>query len=149
MNIEETKEAIRVMQAFVDGKKIIYEKIFTDSPTWNWYETKYEIADEIQQPTYRPFKNAEEFKPYRDKYFKYKNCDFPTYVKTFSYNDSGIKTINGACFTWKDMFEECTFEDGSPCGVSVEQKKLCGTCANSNCNGMCLTCNNRSHWEQK
>ena len=47
MNIEETKEAIRVMQAFVDGKDvesmydgkwaIIYE------PRWNWDNTQYRI----------------------------------------------------------------------------------------------------------
>jgi hypothetical protein len=39
MNIEETKEAIRVMQAFVDGKEVIsmYAPADTaDDPYWNW-----------------------------------------------------------------------------------------------------------------
>jgi exonuclease VII small subunit len=48
MSIEETKEAIRVMQAFVDGKKVEYQ--ISDgtwlvglSPSWNWPSTRYRI----------------------------------------------------------------------------------------------------------
>jgi hypothetical protein len=39
MNIEETKECIRVMQAFVDGKEVISMRTPTataDDPYWNW-----------------------------------------------------------------------------------------------------------------
>jgi hypothetical protein len=39
MNIEQTKEAIRIMQAFVDGKEVISmttPAVTTDSPSWNW-----------------------------------------------------------------------------------------------------------------
>jgi len=39
MNIEQTKEAIRVMQAFVDGKEVISMRTPTaiaDDPYWNW-----------------------------------------------------------------------------------------------------------------
>ena len=48
MSIEETKEAIRVMQAFVDGKEVEYQ--ISDgtwlvglSPNWNWPSTRYRI----------------------------------------------------------------------------------------------------------
>jgi hypothetical protein len=48
MSIEETKEAIRVMQAFVDGKKVEYQ--ISDgtwlvglTPSWNWPSTRYRI----------------------------------------------------------------------------------------------------------
>ena len=48
MIIEETKEAIRVMQAFVDGKKVEYQ--ISDgtwlvglTPSWNWPSTRYRI----------------------------------------------------------------------------------------------------------
>jgi hypothetical protein len=47
MNIEETKEAIRVMQAFVDGKEVehryngIWVKLYV--PRWGWDDTKYRI----------------------------------------------------------------------------------------------------------
>jgi hypothetical protein len=39
MNIEETIEAIRIMQAFVDGKEVISMRAPTataDDPYWNW-----------------------------------------------------------------------------------------------------------------
>ena len=48
MNIEQTKEAIRVMQAFVDGKEIqslapFEEWITTDQPAWNFTSYTYRI----------------------------------------------------------------------------------------------------------
>jgi hypothetical protein len=48
MNIEETKEAIRVMQAYVDGKEVEafspcqkWERVTT--PRWGWDDTQYRI----------------------------------------------------------------------------------------------------------
>ena len=48
MNIEQTKEAIRIMQAFVDGKEVEYERpdgIWTiiNNPCWNWNSQEYRI----------------------------------------------------------------------------------------------------------
>jgi len=48
MNIEETKEAIRVMQAYVDGKEVQYkvpigEWISTDQPAWNFVGYIYRV----------------------------------------------------------------------------------------------------------
>jgi hypothetical protein len=47
MNIEQTKEAIRVMQAFVDGKEIqiIYAGVWrlASTPRWGWDDTEYRI----------------------------------------------------------------------------------------------------------
>jgi hypothetical protein len=48
MNIEQTKEAIRIMQAFVDGKEV---EAFspnkkwgrTPAPRWDWDDTEYRI----------------------------------------------------------------------------------------------------------
>ena len=44
MNIDETKEAIKVMQAFVDGKEVTN----TENPHWNWAGNleSYEIKPE-------------------------------------------------------------------------------------------------------
>jgi hypothetical protein len=58
MNIEQTKEAIRIMQAFVDGKEVewdcrgieIWETII--SPKWNWIDNKYRIKP---APVLRPW----------------------------------------------------------------------------------------------
>ena len=58
MNIEETKEAIRVMQAFVDGKEVIVRHIKLAiwdtliSPTWNWDDCEYRIKP---TPVLRPW----------------------------------------------------------------------------------------------
>jgi len=56
MNIEQTKEAIRVMQAFVDGKEVEYWYYETwvkiHVPRWNWGNTEYRIKP---TPTFRPW----------------------------------------------------------------------------------------------
>jgi len=42
MNIEQTKKAIAVMQAFVDGKKIkIKGPYAVKEPEWNWTDNDY------------------------------------------------------------------------------------------------------------
>ena len=48
MNIEQTIEAIRIMQAYVDGKEVQYkvpigEWISTDQPAWNFFGYIYRI----------------------------------------------------------------------------------------------------------
>jgi hypothetical protein len=57
MSIEETKECIRVMQAFVDGKDL--EGLGPDGkwqlvrfPRWGWDDTQYRIKP---TPTFRPW----------------------------------------------------------------------------------------------
>ena len=48
MNIEQTKEAIRVMQAYVDGNEVEFkwgsmDWNSTDKPEWNWSAYDYRI----------------------------------------------------------------------------------------------------------
>jgi hypothetical protein len=56
MNIEETKECIRVMQAFVDGKEVehwYYEMwVKIHVPRWDWGNTEYRIKP---TPVLRPW----------------------------------------------------------------------------------------------
>jgi hypothetical protein len=64
------------------------------------------------KPQYRPFANAKEFEPYRDKWWMYK--DDPTLRPPAAYN--------GTCHAanrWDVSFERKIFEDGSPFGVKV------------------------------
>ncbi|MDI9409365.1 MAG: hypothetical protein QM523_09000 [Candidatus Pacebacteria bacterium] len=71
MNIEQTIEAIRVMQAYVDGKEVQYEVpnkewITTDQPAWNFISYNYRIkptatlrpwtADEVPLGAWMRFK---------------------------------------------------------------------------------------------
>jgi hypothetical protein len=56
MNIEQTKEAIKVMQAFVDGKEVqsMYDGKWASVtvPRWNWDDTQYRIKP---TPVLRPW----------------------------------------------------------------------------------------------
>lgn len=66
MTKEETKHAIAIMQAYVDGKDIEYKDYNDRSrywneanfPNWNWFSTNYRIKPEIK---YRPYNCVEEF----------------------------------------------------------------------------------------
>lgn len=57
MTQEETKEAIKVMQAFVDGKKIQFKRIkgknwvnCTENPFWDWFGFTYRITPNQEEP---------------------------------------------------------------------------------------------------
>jgi len=90
MKLEHTKEAIRVMQAFVDGKEVEYLHsgtegwVTTTNPSWNWTNCFYRIkptpvlrpwtADEVPlgaqmrnplNPDHRWLVNQTEFEPVR------------------------------------------------------------------------------------
>lgn len=56
MNIEQTKEAIKLMQAFVDGKEVELRYngkwASNDSPSWNWSGCIYRIKP---TPVLRPW----------------------------------------------------------------------------------------------
>lgn len=54
MNKEQTKQAIAVMQGYVEGKTIQYRydekqewKTLSPFPNWNWLEADYRIAPEV------------------------------------------------------------------------------------------------------
>lgn len=61
MNIEQTKEAIKVMQAFVDGQTVTQRStdssiVITKYPAWDWFMYTYDIKPE---PKLRPWKPEE------------------------------------------------------------------------------------------
>ena len=73
MNRDETIEAIRIMQAYVDGKEVEYQIrgghwVAAMPPNWNWPNTQYRIkptatlrpwtADEVPLGAWIRFKNA-------------------------------------------------------------------------------------------
>jgi hypothetical protein len=89
----------------------------------------YFALEVIKEPTYRPFKNAEEFKPYRDEWFKTKIEEARTArAMTVNYSDSGVVMcwydIHGnpelGCISWDGFFQSFKRENGDPCGVREE-----------------------------
>ena len=83
------------------------------------FATVWPIIRKIVKPKrYRPFANAAEFEPHRDRWFKQKSGRVDHRVKTHSYNDRKHYTGEDGD-TWQTMFNDFEFEDGSPFGVEV------------------------------
>ncbi len=77
----------------------------------------YAIVRKVERPKqYRPFANAEEFKPHRERWVRLASCD-----KGFWRFDSC--TEDGAMGAkWKDLFKTYVFDDdGTPFGVEVSE----------------------------
>ena len=78
------------------------------------------IVEEIEQPKqYRPFANAAEFEPHRDRWLNPKFAP-DQYIRTTAYIDRGhwvFEEYN----TWEKMFANYLFDDGSPFGVEVTE----------------------------
>lgn len=78
------------------------------------------------QPKYRPFKDAEEFKPFRDSWLMSTGTDAITggFERVISYDDHRVYVTIGECTDWwsyKNAMERFTFDDGSPFGVLDDQ----------------------------
>jgi hypothetical protein len=73
----------------------------------------YPIIRKVEKPKrYRPFANAEEFKPHRDRWWRMKNestdyCHPPVF-----YSDNN---------DWERAFHVLVFDDGTPFGVEVTE----------------------------
>ncbi|NBV43316.1 hypothetical protein EBR96_11205 [bacterium] len=76
----------------------------------------YPIIRKIEKPKqYRPFANAEEFKPHRDRWWRWK--EDPNYSHPpCCYSD---KFHGRWAYDWSESFCEKMFDDGSPFGVEI------------------------------
>ena len=79
-------------------------------------DSKKIIVRKIEKPKqYRPFANAAEFKPHRDRWWMFGH-DLRNHRRPpQDYDDS----LYGS-WEWQDIFESATFDDGSPFGVEVQ-----------------------------
>ena len=84
-------------------------------------DANYVIIRKIEKPKqFRPFANAAEFEPHRDKWIKRKSGNVDHRIKTHSYNN--LKHYTGDIGdTWQAMFDDYEFEDGTPFGVEVTE----------------------------
>jgi hypothetical protein len=75
------------------------------------------IIRKIEKPAaYRPFKSAEEFKPHRDRWWRYNDDHKESLYPPAAYGQKGHHTQN-----WKDSFDSKTFDDGTPFGVKIDE----------------------------
>jgi len=100
---------------------IFSHNLGVDMSDGNLRPIPYFALEVIKEPTYRPFKNAEEFKPYREKWVRYKhNINAPSYeaFRPFRYSDDDIELLK--LLTWEQAFNDVIFEDGTPFGIKEE-----------------------------
>jgi hypothetical protein len=86
------------------------------------------IIRKIEKPAkYRPFANAEEYKPHRDRWLTRKDKSDPTHVdgacRVVAYDDQGLWFTTGNYHTWEAAFDSgrCFDDDGTPFGVRIDE----------------------------
>ena len=128
MNRKESAELLPIIQAFAEGKTIQYYDTLIDIDDWEDCENpdfenltyKFRIKPE---PTYRPFKDAEEC---WQEMLKHKPFGW---VKSTLFKDFTLVNrvttlyveINRDIIDYKDALEKFTFADDTPFGVKVEE----------------------------
>ena len=135
MTIEETKERIAVMQAYVDGKQIqgkCSDGKWADVPEPSWsINGNFRVKPE---PKYRPFKNADECwqemlkhepfgwvkektkSSYENLACITKSSEYPISFAGYGSEDMGGMVVRPA-HSFDRMFKFFTFADGTPLGV--------------------------------
>lgn len=128
MTRKEAKDLLPIIQAFAEGKEI--EDLYkgTKSP---WFKIKdmdfnggiiFRIKPE---PKYRPFANVEEcwqemLKHQPFGWVKMKDTESGYYILKGITNQVVIG-LNETPFSYKKVFEDYIFADGTPFGVKVEE----------------------------
>ena len=76
------------------------------------------VLRKIEKPAaYRPFKDAEEFKPHRDRWWRYNDSEDSEHVQPpAAYSKIGPMGSN-----WEQAFSGRVFDDGTPFGVKIDE----------------------------
>ena len=122
MNKVETENAIKVMQAYVDGKQIEYCLLNTDwrrciNPTFNWTHYDYRVAE---IPQYRPFKNSIECLQEMQKHRLNNWIGYIGRYYNITYIDDCGIYFPDHVLTFKEAYTNCTFPDTEePFGIKI------------------------------
>ena len=127
MNRKEAAELLPIIKAFSEGKVIqtsVKGKPWEDlGENITFYTNdKYRFHPE---PTYRPFKDAEECWAEMQKHqpfgwVKFKDTESGYYMLTGIARGVGVG-INDSLFSYDRVFDDYTFADGLPFGVKEEE----------------------------
>ena len=127
MNRKEAKELMPIIQAFAEGKVIESRCIKGDKSLW-YDDEDPSFDDDLEyrikpEPTYRPFKDAEECWLEMQKHqpfgwVKWNDVRYNIYVVS----STSVCLINGNCenMDFAYAYQKLTFADGTPFGVKVE-----------------------------
>jgi hypothetical protein len=118
----DTKDKIKVMQAYENGKKIQLKNESIDwsdwtrskEPDWNWGLVDYRIKP---TPTYRPYK-PEELKALVGKQIEFK--EYLMLVLSYNKDRNTISLNPCGWYDAKFLLDNAKMADGSPCGVLEE-----------------------------
>ena len=97
-----------------------------DDTVWKWdgfgpSAAKHIIIRKIEKPkAYRPFADAAEFKPHRDRWARQTRGDDVSFTRIDGYGKEGV-TIQGNAYRYQELLDNRTFDDGSPFGVEVAE----------------------------
>ena len=127
MTREEVKEMLPVLQAFAEGKTIESRCIKGDKSLW-YDDEDPSFDDDLEyrikpEPTYRPFKDAEECWKEMQKHQPF------GWVKSTLFKDFDLVQrvttlyveINREIIDYKDALDKFTFADDTNFGVKVEK----------------------------
>ena len=128
MTREEVKEMLPVLQAFADGKTIESRCIKGDKSLW-YDDEDPGFDDDLEyrikpEPTYRPFKDAEEcwLEMQKHQPFGWVKWNDVRY-NIYEVSSISVCLINGNCenMDFAYAYQKLTFDDGLPFGVKVEE----------------------------
>ena len=133
MNRKEAKELMPIIQAFAEGKTIQYYDSLIDIADWEDCENpdfenltyKFRIKPE---PTYRPFKDAEECWLEMQKHqpigwIKSKEATEDVYftITGLTNGTCGVMLNSPGGWSLSGLFDYYTFADGTPFGVKEKE----------------------------
>ena len=128
MNRKEIAELMPIIQAFAEGKAIESRCIKGDKSLW-YDDEDPSFDDDLEyriklEPTYRPFKDAEECWLEMQKHqpfgwVKWNDVRYNIYVVS----STSVCLINGNCenMDFAYAYQKLTFVDGTPFGVKEEE----------------------------
>ena len=128
MNRKEAKELMPIIQAFAEGKAIESRCIKGDKSLW-YDDEDPSFDDDLEyrikpEPTYRPFKDAEECWKEMQKHqpFGWVKWNDVRY-NIYEVSSISVCLINGNCenMDFAYAYQKLTFADGNPFGVKVEE----------------------------
>lgn len=130
MNVERAKELLPIIQAFAEGKKIEMALFDGDGALSEWSDDLFPTWSDNYiyrikpEPKYRPFKDAEECWAEMQKHQPFgwikPNIGKEKYIITVIIQGYYDIKINENFHSFKYIFENFTFADGTPFGKLEE-----------------------------
>ena len=119
---------LSVMQAYKEGKTIEHKVRYPRAvwyidynPVWNWDAMDYRVKEEENELLYRPYKDKNEFLVDSiNNGFYICNKDTGIYYLPSAIINRGIEIATVGTYVsygWKQLFENFTWDNGSPCGI--------------------------------